>query len=331
MKLKLLTTLLALGISISSFAEENKPLNIITDRSDVHLLDLVEKFRQESNVDVNLTFVKDGIIEKAKNGEFDLMISKDSSELVAASDDLKSMNDYLLHDLPYNFYDMKDKKWFLMSYRIRSFHVKNTVKDVPESYEDLAKPQYKGRLCIRSLTHNYNLELFGTMLNYMGEEKFTEWFKAFKGNLAKEPSGHDRNQVKAVFEGECEIAIANSYYRGLMMQDQTQKKWAEATTMYIPNQKSIGAIALYAGVGKLTDNFNNESFLKYLVRNDVQQSISNNNFEYPIKSENSSEVVKTFGKEQGLDSNTIKLYPNIQNDLFELRKKAYLIVKENSK
>jgi len=325
---KLLLTIL-LTLSFGVLADESKTINLITDRSDVHLLDLVNKFQQGTEVTVNVTFVKDGIVEKAKNYDYDILITKDSSELVAASDSLKEMHDYVLNDVPPEFKDNKDKKWFLMSYRIRSFHIKNGVKDIPESYEDLAKPQYKDRICIRNVTHNYNLELFGTMISDMGEEKFVEWYKGFKNNIRGDSAANDRSQVKAVYEGKCDIAVANSYYRGLMLQDPEQKSWAEATTLYIPNQKSTGAIALYSGVGMLTNNMYNDMFAKFLIRDDIQQSISKNNFEYVLNSNNVSDVVKTFGKEQDLKYETIKLHQNIQNELFELRKKAYLIIKEN--
>lgn len=328
--MKKILFLMAALVSLNVMAQDDKVINVITDRSDVHLLELVNKFQQGTEVAVNVTFVKDGIVEKAKNYDYDVLITKDSSELVAASDNLKELHDYILNDLPSSFKDEKNKKWFLMSYRIRAFHIKNGLKDIPESFEDLAKPQYKDRLCIRNLTHNYNLELFGTMLSDMGEEKFTEWFKGFKSNLkSNSSSANDRSQVKSVYEGKCDIAIANSYYRGLMLQDPEQKSWAESTTLYVPNQKTTGAIALYSGVGTLTDNMYNDMFLKFLIRDDIQQAISKNNFEYTIKSENLSETVKSFGKEQGLNSETIKLHKNIQNELFELRKKVYLLVKEN--
>jgi iron(III) transport system substrate-binding protein len=331
MKKNLWLLLFLFGIYNAS-ASDKKSIHVITDRSDAHLLDLTSKFEKESGVEVNLTFVKNGIIEKVKSYDYDAIISKDSSELVAAKDEglLHTIDDSVLDNIPTNFKDI-DKQWFNMSYRIRSFHMKKGLTDAPTSYEDLAKPQYKNRICIRSLTHNYNLEMYGTMLSYMGEEKFTNWFKGFKSNIVKDSAaGNDRTQVKGVYDGECDIAVANSYYRGLMLQDPEQKKWAEATYLYIPNQENgRGAIALYSAVGSLSDNTNNKTFLNYLISKETQQQLSYDNYEYPIKTENTSPTVKQYGDAQKLDYKSIKLFDNVQNDLFELRKKAYLIIKAN--
>ncbi len=318
-------------ISSTTFAQQRE-LNVLTDRTDFHLRTVALDFEKETGIKVNLTLINKGIIEKAQSGSFDIMISKDSSEIIAAKSVrmLQPISQDVLGGIPVDFKD-SDSKWFLMSHRIRAFHVSKTTKDIPATYEDLAKPQYKGRICIRPLTDNYNLELFGTLLSDMGEAKFTTWFKGFKDNLARNPIGNDRAQVEGVYRGVCDVAIANTYYRGIMLEDPEQKKWAEATTLYIPNQTkdSVGAIVLYAGVGVLSVNQNNEKFLSYLVRDDIQKEISKHNYEYPIFPKNTSQASQQYGAEQGLNYLSIKIHPNIQNDLFEFRKKAYLIIKVN--
>lgn len=307
-------------------------LNIITDRSDFHLTEIVKTFEQNTGKSVDLFFVKEGIIEKAQSGKYDIMISKDSSDVVAAKEIgmLKRLPSSINKEISKNFID-KDQTWFLMSYRIRAFHVKSSITDAPLSYEDLAKPQYKGRICNRSLTHNYNLELFGILLSDWGEEKFTNWLKDFNNNLAKIPAGNDRSQVQDVFNGICDIAIANTYYRGVMLSDPNQKAWAEATTVIIPNQgqDDSGAIPLYAGVGTLTNNILIADFYRYILSNNVQKSLSLNNFEYPLVLGNVSDAVNNYGVEQGLKATTIKMHKNNQNELFELRKQAYKIIKTN--
>lgn len=320
-------------LGTTSFAQTSqKEINVLTDRSDFHLKTLAADFEQESGVKVNLTFVNKGLIEKAQSGSFDVAISKDSSEITAAKSMrlMHPLSKELTNPIPPDFKD-SDNRWFLMSHRIRAFHVSKATKDIPLSYEDLAKPQYKGRICIRPLTDNYNLELFGVMLSDMGEAKFTEWFKSFKSNLARNPIGNDRAQVEGVYKKVCDIAIANTYYRGIMLEDAEQKQWAESTVMYIPNQSkdSKGAISLYAGVGSLSTNPYNEKFMTYLIRDDVQKELSKHNYEYPINPKNTSESSQQYGSEQGLNYLSIKVHSNIQNNLFELRKKVYLIIKSN--
>lgn len=316
-------------VSLTSAAD----LKILTDRSDFHLTKIVKDFEKKTGKTVELTFVKKGIIERAQSGDYNIMISKDSSEVIAAKQMgmLQPLPASLYHDLTVDFKDAESYKWFIMSYRIRAIHVKNDIKDAPMSYEDLAKPQYKGRICTRSHTHNYNLELYGTLLKDMGKDKFTKWFKAFDSNLARVPAGNDRNQVKGVFQGECDIAIANTYYRGLMLDNPEQKPWADATTMIIPNQgvNDSGAIALFAGVGTLSDNPLVTEFYKFILSDDVQKGLSLHNYEYPLEVKNVSPTVYKYGSEQGLNFSTIKLHENIQDKLYNLRKEAYKIVKSS--
>lgn len=330
MKKFILLMMLCFGFVGNVYA--NTVINILTDRSDNHLKVLVAQYEKETGHTVNLTFIKKGLVEKSRSGNYDIVITKNSSELISASQKglLKRLPSRVFVSVPEGFKD-DDRKWFLMSYRIRVFHIRNTTTDWPRTYEDLEKPQYKGRICIRKLTHNYNLELFGTMLRDMGPQRFTAWFKGFKANLTRQPYGNDRNQVKGVFEGECDIAIANSYYRGLMESNPAQKSWADNTILYIPDQgpNDHGAIALFAGVGMMSNKDINSIFLSYLIRDDVQKGLSVNNFEYPQRSRNTSPSVHRYGETQGLNCTTLKIHPNIQNGLFEYRKRAYLIIKSN--
>lgn len=324
--------LILMLISTFVFAED-RSLNIITDRSDFHLKEIISNYERKTGTTVELTFIKEGILEKAKMGDYDIMISKNSSEIIAAKKEglLLPLSEMIVDIVDTGYIDNIDNKWFLMSHRIRAFHVRNDVVDVPQTYKDLAKIKYKGRICIRKLTHSYNLELFGTMLYDMGDVEFTKWFRSFKENLARDPVGNDRNQVKGVYDGICDIAIANTYYRGLMKSNPEQKPWTDATKMYIPNQNQndSGAISLFAGVGHLSHNPINKHFSLYLLSDNVQKGLSKNNFEYPVSPSNMSNTVKKYGESQGLNYNSIKLHENIQNDLFEYRKRAYIIVKNN--
>ncbi len=327
MKKIMLSFMLVIIMLVSTQAAD---LKIITDRSDFHLNTIVKDFEKMTGKTVELTFIKEGIIEKAQTGAYDIIIAKDSSDVVFAKEIgmLKKLPTSINKDISKAFID-PEQKWFVMSYRIRAFHVKNGMINPPLSYEDLAKPEYKGKICIRSLTHNYNLELFGTLLSDWGEEKFTKWLKDFNGNLAKIPAGNDRSQVQDVYNGTCEIAIANTYYRGIMLEDPKQKAWAESTYVIIPNQgkNDKGAIALYAGVGTLTNNFLIADFYRFILSNDIQTGISLHNYEYPLNLNNTSTIVNSYGSEQGLNATTIKMHDNNQNYLFELRKDAYKIIK----
>lgn len=315
-------------------------VNVITDRSDFHLNQIVQDYSNKTGEKVNIFFTKDGILQRAQAENYDVMITKNSSNVVAAKELglLKMLPESLYHDLDINFKDI-DFTWFNMSYRIRAFYVKKGFKNPPMTYDDLAKPQYKGKICIRSHTHEYNLELYGHLLTEMGKDEFTKWFKAFNSNLARKPVGNDRNQVKGVFKGECEIAIANTYYMGLMLNNPEQKAWTESVDLIIPNQtydyeiddykfNEYGAIALFSGVGVMNHSKNDPTkFLKYLLSPTTQKGLSTHNFEYPLDAVNIGETANHFGKFQGLEFKDIKLRFSEQNELYELRKEVYKIIK----
>jgi len=310
--------------------EAKETIKVITDRSDFHLNEIIETFNKKSEIDIEVFFTEKGLLERAKIGGYDIIISKNSSEIIAA----KHMG--LLKTIPSEIYKginpaFKDPnaQWVNMSYRIRAIFVKKGFKNPPMNYSDLAKPEYKGKICIRKFTDNYNLDLFSTLYDDYGAEKFKVWIKAFNSNLARNPAGNDRSQVKAIYENECEIAIVNTYYMGVMLEDPEQKKWAESVDMIIPNQskKTSGAIMIYSGIGIMNDSSNVTKVLKYLLSDEVQKELSVHNYEYPLNPKNTSETVIKYGSFQKLNNTTIQLHKNIQEELFNIRKTIYPIVK----
>jgi iron(III) transport system substrate-binding protein len=315
-------------------------LNVITDRSDFHLKQLAKDYQRESGEKVNVFYTKKGLLQRASVEDYDVVITKNSSEIVAAKEKgmLKMLPESMYHSLDINNKDI-DFTWFNMSHRIRAFYVKKGMENPPLSYSDLANPEYKGKICTRSHTHNYNLEMYGYLLDSYGKKDFENWFNLFKQNLARKPVGNDRNQVKGVYDGECEIAIANTYYMGLMMNNPKQKSWTEAVDLIIPNQNGErdyddymysenGAISLYSGVGVLKKSKRNvEPFLKYLISKTAQKGLSRQNFEYPLDRENVGKTANQFGKFQGLEYKDIKLRFSKQNELYHLRKEVYKIIK----
>ena len=168
-------------------------VNVITDRSDVHLKQITKDYTAKTGEKVNIFHTKKGLLQRAQAEDYDVIITKNSSNIVAAKEMglLKLLPKSMYHDIDVNFKDI-DFTWFNMSYRIRAFYVEKGFKNPPKEYSDLSKPQYKGKICTRSHTHNYNLELYGHLLAEMGKDEFTKWFKAFNSNLARKPVGNDR-------------------------------------------------------------------------------------------------------------------------------------------
>lgn len=178
--------------------------------------------------------------------------------------------------------------WFGFSTRARVIvYDKQRVKaeDV-DTYEKLGDARNKGKVCIRSGSHPYNLSLFGSMTEHLGEARTEAWLKAVEGNLARAPKGGDTDQIKAVAAGECQIAISNSYYMARLMRSDKadDKAVAEKVAVMFPNQASWGTHVNIAG-GGVARNAKNTSnavkFLEYLATEEAQQYFANGNNEWP--------------------------------------------------
>jgi iron(III) transport system substrate-binding protein len=178
--------------------------------------------------------------------------------------------------------------WFGLSTRARVIvYDKNKVdKSDVDSYEKLAEPRNKGRICIRSGSHPYNLSLFASMTEHLGPAKAEVWLKGVAANLARQPVGGDTDQLKGVASGECSIAVSNSYYIARLMRSATpaDKVVAEKISVVFPNQGSWGTHVNIAGgaVARHARNPGNAiKFLEYLASAQAQAYFADGNNEWP--------------------------------------------------
>ena len=178
--------------------------------------------------------------------------------------------------------------WFGFSTRARVIvHDKQKVQrqDV-DTYEELADPKNKGKICIRSGSHPYNLSLFGAVTEHLGEQKAEAWLKGIVANLARDPKGGDTDQIKGVGSGECQIAVTNTYYiaRLLRSDKPEDKALMERVAVVFPNQESWGTHVNIAG-GAVAKNAKNQAnavkFLEYLASPEAQNYFANGNNEWP--------------------------------------------------
>jgi len=159
-------------------------------------------------------------------------------------------------------------------------------KDDVDTYEELGDPKNKGRLCIRSGSHPYNLSLFGAVLEHLGEQKTEAWLKGMVDNMARAPKGGDTDQIKAVAAGECGIAVTNSYYLARLMRSTKAEDQAvvERVGVVFPNQGSWGTHVNIAG-GAVARHAKNQAnavkFLEYLASPAAQEHFANGNNEWP--------------------------------------------------
>lgn len=179
--------------------------------------------------------------------------------------------------------------WFGFSTRARVIvydKVKVKREDI-DTYEELGDPKNRGRLCIRSGSHPYNLSLFGAVTEHLGEQKAQLWLKGMVDNMARAPKGGDTDQIKAVASGECGVAVTNSYYLArLMRSDKVEDKAViERIGVVFPNQSSWGTHINIAG-GAVAKNSKNSSaaikFLEYLASPSAQEHFANGNNEWPV-------------------------------------------------
>ena len=178
--------------------------------------------------------------------------------------------------------------WFGFSTRARVIvYDKLKVKrDEVDSYEKLADARNKGRICIRSGSHPYNLSLFGAVTEHLGEQKAQDWLKGVVANLARDPKGGDTDQIKGVGSGECQVAVSNTYYiaRLLRSTNPEDKALMERVGVVFPNQASWGTHVNIAG-GAMAKNAKNPAnavkFLEYLASTEAQNYFANGNNEWP--------------------------------------------------
>ncbi|PKF62886.1 iron ABC transporter substrate-binding protein [Psychromonas sp. psych-6C06] len=285
-----LTMLALTATSLTAIAEE---VNVYSFRQAFLIEPIMEKFTKETGVKVNILFAKKGLIERVKReGELspaDLVLTTDISRLVKlTSQDLTQTvnSDTLNKNIPTQYRD-PDNQWFALTTRVRNIYSSaDRVGPVDITYQDLAKPEFKGKICTRSGKHPYNVSLVASVIAHEGEENAKVWLEKVKENLARKPQGNDRAQVKAVKDGLCDYALGNNYYLGKMLENPKQVSWAEAVSINFPNQKTTGSHVNVSGVvlAKYAPNKDNAiKLMEFLSGDTAQQMYAEVNYEYPVK------------------------------------------------
>ena len=307
---KLLSVSLAaatLTLSAQTVFAAEKEVNVYSYRQPFLIEPMLEDFKKETGIKVNVVFAKKGLEERIqREGKFspaDVVLTSDTSrlfELVERDLVQPVTSKTLTNNIPTQYRDANNE-WFALTMRARNIYSsKRNDKPVNISYADLAKPEYKGKICTRSGKHPYNVALVSSMIAHQGEANTKGWLEAVKGNLARRPQGNDRAQVKAIKEGVCDVSLGNSYYFGKMMQDAEQKTWADAVYINFPNQTDKGTHVNISGMvmAKYSPNKANAlKLMEYLASEQAQVIYARDNMEYPINPKVAvSETVASWGK-----------------------------------
>ena len=324
----------ALASTISYAAEE---VNVYSYRQAFLIEPMMKEFTSETGVKVNILFADKGLIERIKRegklSTADLMLTSDFIRLAQFTEDGLSQpvdSDILNKNIPSKF-QSADKQWFALTSRARNIYSSiDRVGPAPKiTYQDLATPAFKGKVCMRPGKHPYNVSLLASIIAHDGEANAKTWLEGLKANLARKPQGNDRAQVKAVKEGLCDYALGNSYYLGKMLNDPEQVSWAEAVNINFPNQATTGTHVNVSGIAlaKYAPNKDNAIKLMEFLSGDVAQKMyAEINYEYPVKEGVPvSELVSSWGKFKQDDINlsdvaaqheaAIKLLDEVKFDL----------------
>ena len=234
------------------------------------------------------------IKSEGKSSPADILIVVDAGNLWKVQDlgmFQKIKSDFIKSKLPKHLIG-GGSKWIAITKRARVVYY-NPDKISPTqilnlSYEELADPKWKGRIAIRSSNNIYNQSLVASLIHHNGSRNTELWMKGFVDNFTRKPQGNDRAQIIAVANGEADIAIANSYYVGLMLsgkKGEKQKKAAQKVAIHFPNQNNRGTHINISGAGILKNapNYDNAvKFLEFLLSDEAQKHIINNTFEYSV-------------------------------------------------
>ncbi|MCW8107206.1 Fe(3+) ABC transporter substrate-binding protein [Alteromonas ponticola] len=271
-------------------------VNVYSARKEALIKPLLDKFAAETGIEVNLvTGTADALISRlnseGKYSPADILITTDVGRLVRAKEqDLTQAVDssVLAEAIPATLRD-DDGHWFSLTMRARPIMYAPERVDVANlsSMEALTDADWKGRICIRSSSNIYNQSMVAAMLQQKGHAETLDWAKKFVKNFARPPKGGDRDQIKAVVSGQCDIAIANTYYLAGMLDsaDTAEQKIASQVNVFWPNQGDRGAHINVSGaaVTKSAPNRGNAvKLLEYMVRKEAQAWYAETNHEYPV-------------------------------------------------
>ncbi|MBH88888.1 MAG: hypothetical protein CMF71_01480 [Magnetovibrio sp.] len=282
--------LLSVGASVSA-----SELNIYSHRQPFLINPFIEAYQAKTGVKVNIVYASKGLAQRLQSeglrSPADVILTVDMARLNVYVDKglLATVDsEVLVKNIPAHLRD-PNNKWFSFSKRARVIvlSLKSKETDKIKNYEDLVDPKWKGRICVRPGSHVYNRALVASLINAGGTQLAENWAFGLMKNLARRPQGNDRAQVKAIFEGICDIAIINNYYFGKLKHSnkEEQRKWAESVRLVFPNQKGRGAHINISGGGVAKHSKNKKEavrFLEFLTSDEAQNLYGSVNFEYPV-------------------------------------------------
>ncbi len=274
---------------LHAFAQE---VNVYSQRQPFLIKPLLQAFTQKTHIKVNVVYAKKGLVQRIRHEgtrtKADMLLTTDVRPLAEAA------KQQLLYRVPpAKFtkavpaaYRHPEHLWWGVSLRARVIYASKarTKPGDITRYADLALPKWRGKVCIRSAHHPYNVSLFASLLAHMGAKKTKQWLQRLKQNFARKPQGNDRAQMRAIYEGLCDVTIANSYYMGKMLENPKQRPWADAVTLIFPKQ-GHGTHVNISGAAILKHAKHKQAatqLLAFLLSPAGQNLYAQKNYEHPV-------------------------------------------------
>lgn len=285
----------ALAAYAPAGAESAEEVNLYSFRQPFLIRPMLDEFTKRTGIRVNAVFAKKGMIEKIKAtpGAADAVLTSDVGRLndMREAGVLAPVRSKILEKNIPSHYRHPDGLWFGLTMRARVLYVSRDRVKPGEvaTYEDLTKPHLLERVCVRSGKHVYNISLIASIIAHKGKAAAREWLQGLKRNLARKPGGNDRAQAKAIYAGQCDVAIGNTYYMGKMQTNRkkrAQRKWAASIRLVFPNQGGRGAHVNISGAAVVRGARNRANAVKlieFLSGDFAQKFYAGRNFEYPVK------------------------------------------------
>ena len=305
--------LVATAMAVPAYAEE---LNVYSYRQPELIQPLLDAFTEETGITTNVAYVDKGLVERLKaegrRSPADIILTVDISRLTEAKDAgvTQAVESETLNGIiPASIRD-PEGHWFGLTTRARIIYAskERVAEGEITTYEDLADPKWAGRICTRSGTHVYTLGLLSAVIEHNGAEAAESWLEGVKANLAKDPEGNDRAQVKSIWAGECDISFGNTYYMGAMLEDAEQAEWANSVRIEFPTFADNGAthinISGVAMTASAPNRDNAVTFMEYLASPEAQNIYASVVHEYPASPAAApSELVASWGEFTPDDTN----------------------------
>jgi iron(III) transport system substrate-binding protein len=296
-------------LAVPALAQDSL-VNVYSYRQPDLIQPLLDAFTAETGIETQVIFLDKGLEERIQaegaNSPADVIFTVDISRLANAKElgiTQPVDNATIEANVPEQYRDPEDH-WFGLTTRARVIYAsKERVPETAITYEELADPKWKGRLCMRSGQHVYNLGLIASMIAHNGAAETETWLEGVKANLVEAPTGGDRDQAKLIHAGGCDIGLGNTYYVGLMQTNEKepeQKEWANSIKVLFPNAEDRGTQVNISGMALAKNAPNRENAVKlmeFLASDKAQQLYAEANFEYPVKAGVPvSEVTQSFGE-----------------------------------